>query len=242
MPNWKKVIISGSNAKLNSLVLDDELVANSITANMLYGTASMAISASWAPGGGGGGGNGMYGGDGTIPNYTTASVTDLVAWQTTGSFSGPDNGISNHDAHNLFSMRVSGSGEHGWVFGARQHPISVIPGFYTKCARLYKYNKIQVTSQYIPTRILLTHHKIEANGETRATYMLKLPKASMGTREIKIWNNPADGEILHVITDNYLTNNYIVKADNTTTYTASLLSGNRVTFQSDGVDRWIMNF
>jgi hypothetical protein len=55
MPNWKKVIVSGSDASLNSVF------ANSVTASIfsgsftgsLQGTASWAVSASWAPGGGG---------------------------------------------------------------------------------------------------------------------------------------------------------------------------------------------
>ena len=42
MPNWKKVIVSGSNASLNSLIVD-----NGITGS-LFGTASFAISASQA--------------------------------------------------------------------------------------------------------------------------------------------------------------------------------------------------
>jgi hypothetical protein len=43
MPNWKKVIVSGSDASLNTLS-----VLNGITGS-LFGTASFATSASWAP-------------------------------------------------------------------------------------------------------------------------------------------------------------------------------------------------
>jgi hypothetical protein len=46
MPNWNKVVVSGSNASLNSLT-----VLNGITGSLL-GTASyanMALSASYAP-------------------------------------------------------------------------------------------------------------------------------------------------------------------------------------------------
>jgi hypothetical protein len=43
MPNWKKVILSGSTASLNSLT-----VSNGITGS-LFGTASWAVSASYAP-------------------------------------------------------------------------------------------------------------------------------------------------------------------------------------------------
>lgn len=46
MPNWKKVITSGSDARLNSLY-----VTGGVTASGYFGTASWAVSASWAPGG-----------------------------------------------------------------------------------------------------------------------------------------------------------------------------------------------
>ena len=42
MPNWKKVIVSGSNASLNSLIVD-----NGITGS-LFGTASFAVTSSYA--------------------------------------------------------------------------------------------------------------------------------------------------------------------------------------------------
>lgn len=48
MPNWKKVIISGSAAALSSLTVDGGVSASSFTGS-LEGTASLAISASWAP-------------------------------------------------------------------------------------------------------------------------------------------------------------------------------------------------
>jgi hypothetical protein len=67
MPNWKKIIVSGSDASLNSVF------ANSVTASIFSGSftgslqgtsswsnnsisSSYALSASWAPGGTGGGG------------------------------------------------------------------------------------------------------------------------------------------------------------------------------------------
>jgi hypothetical protein len=68
MPNWKKVLTSGSDGSLNSLTVTHYIVANNITAS-LSGTASYAnnansssysnnstsssyaLSASWAPGG-----------------------------------------------------------------------------------------------------------------------------------------------------------------------------------------------
>jgi hypothetical protein len=43
MPSWKKIIVSGSDAALKSLV-----VTNGVTGS-LFGTASWATSASWAP-------------------------------------------------------------------------------------------------------------------------------------------------------------------------------------------------
>jgi hypothetical protein len=47
MPNWKKVIVSGSDASLNTLS-----VSNGITGS-LFGTASFALTASYVEGGGG---------------------------------------------------------------------------------------------------------------------------------------------------------------------------------------------
>jgi hypothetical protein len=47
MPSWKKVIISGSDASLNTLS-----VSNGITGS-LFGTASFALTASYVEGGGG---------------------------------------------------------------------------------------------------------------------------------------------------------------------------------------------
>ncbi len=49
MPNWKKIITSGSDATLNSLN-----VTNGITGS-LYGSSSYALTASYALNGGGGG-------------------------------------------------------------------------------------------------------------------------------------------------------------------------------------------
>ena len=55
MPNWKKVIVSGSDASLNSVFatrVTASIFSGSFTGS-LQGTASWALSASWAPGGGG---------------------------------------------------------------------------------------------------------------------------------------------------------------------------------------------
>jgi len=54
MPSWKKVILSGSSANLNSLTVDTNVTASSFTGSFtgsFLGTASYAVSASWAPGG-----------------------------------------------------------------------------------------------------------------------------------------------------------------------------------------------
>lgn len=52
MPNWKKVIVSGSAANLVSLSVDTFITASTISANeftgSLYGTASQAISSSYS--------------------------------------------------------------------------------------------------------------------------------------------------------------------------------------------------
>ena len=52
MPNWKKVIVSGSAGSLSSLNVDTFVTASIISANeftgSLYGTASQAVSSSYA--------------------------------------------------------------------------------------------------------------------------------------------------------------------------------------------------
>lgn len=52
MPNWKKLIVSGSAGNLSSLSVDTSISASTISANQftgsLYGTASQAISSSFA--------------------------------------------------------------------------------------------------------------------------------------------------------------------------------------------------
>ena len=47
MPNWRKLIVSGSDASLNSLNVTQNVTAQSFTGS-LFGTASFAISASYA--------------------------------------------------------------------------------------------------------------------------------------------------------------------------------------------------
>ena len=47
MPNWKKVIVSGSNAALNSLTVATNVVAQSFTGS-LFGTSSFANNATSA--------------------------------------------------------------------------------------------------------------------------------------------------------------------------------------------------
>ena len=72
MPSWKKVILSGSNAALNSLT-----VINGITGS-LFGTASFATSASYAPSAGLTGGAANY-----IPLWTsTSAISSSVLYQS----------------------------------------------------------------------------------------------------------------------------------------------------------------
>ena len=57
MPNWKKVIVSGSDASLTSLSVTNNVTAQSFTGSLL-GTASYAtnaLTASYAMNGGSGG-------------------------------------------------------------------------------------------------------------------------------------------------------------------------------------------
>ena len=87
MPNWKKVIVSGSDAVLNSLT-----VSNGITGSLL-GTASFAtqaLSASYAPGGAG---------TPTFPYTGSAIISGSL--EITGSLFVQDiNGIINIDSEN----------------------------------------------------------------------------------------------------------------------------------------------
>ena len=92
MPNWKKVIVSGSAANLVSLKVDTSITASTVSANeftgSLFGTASQAISSSYsnfaltasyalnAAGGGGGGattGSNTFFGDQTISGSLTVT-------------------------------------------------------------------------------------------------------------------------------------------------------------------------
>jgi hypothetical protein len=78
MPNWKKVIVSGSDASLYTLT-----VANGITGS-LQGTASYAITASYALNGGSGGGTiyvmdeGVSQGSASYFNFVGGGVTATV--------------------------------------------------------------------------------------------------------------------------------------------------------------------
>jgi hypothetical protein len=49
MPNWKKIIVSGSDATLNSLNVATNVVAQSFTGS-LFGTASYAANADFLDG------------------------------------------------------------------------------------------------------------------------------------------------------------------------------------------------
>jgi hypothetical protein len=98
MPNWKKVIVSGSDASLNSVF------ANNVTASVfsgsftgsLLGTASFATSASWAPGGGA-----------AFPYTGSAIITGSLV--TTGSI------ISTLGLGNFIELVSTGSGNRPYI-------------------------------------------------------------------------------------------------------------------------------
>ena len=84
MPNWKRIVVSGSDATLNTLT-----VSNGITGS-LFGTASyatQALSASYAPGGGSGTVNsGVAGYVAYYPSTDTAvDDTNGLYWDQTNS-------------------------------------------------------------------------------------------------------------------------------------------------------------
>jgi hypothetical protein len=80
MPSWKKVILSGSDASLNSLSVATNVTATSFTGSLL-GTSSFATSASFAPN--------IYNSDGVItaPRIVTLDGENLTfETQTGGGF------------------------------------------------------------------------------------------------------------------------------------------------------------
>ena len=82
MPNWKKVIVSGSNASLNSLNVATNVTAQSFTGS-LFGTASFALNAG---SGGGGGGVNITGSIFFVPVFNTTSSLVTSSIYDSGSF------------------------------------------------------------------------------------------------------------------------------------------------------------
>jgi hypothetical protein len=119
MPNWKKVITSGSIAALSSLYVNTSITGSTISASSgitgsLFGTASWAVSASWAPGG-----SGLSGGTlNYIPLWSSSTtLTSSVLYQ-----SGSSIGINTTSPS--YKLDVSGTGRFyggstaGAIFGA----------------------------------------------------------------------------------------------------------------------------
>ena len=99
MPNWKKVIVSGSDASLNSVFatrVTASIFSGSFTGS-LQGTASWALSASWAPGGGGA----------SFP-YTGSAVI-------TGSLVVTGSGIFTRGLGNLIELESTTSGSRPYI-------------------------------------------------------------------------------------------------------------------------------
>ena len=80
MPNWKKVAVSGSAASFTSLSVDSYITASIVSSSQfignLSGTASFAISASYAPGSG----------TSVSASYATTSSYALTASYVSGAF------------------------------------------------------------------------------------------------------------------------------------------------------------
>ena len=60
MPNWKKVVVSGSNAELSSVTVSQTLEVNAISAGGTLGTSGQVLSSTgtdtqWITNSGGGG-------------------------------------------------------------------------------------------------------------------------------------------------------------------------------------------
>jgi hypothetical protein len=123
MPNWKKVIVSGSAANLSSLSVDTSITASIISAaeftGSLFGTASQAVSSSYAltasyalNGGGSGGattGSNTFYGDQTISGSLTvtgsASANIFLFPQTASDFIVP----SGHNGLLITPIQLIGS-------------------------------------------------------------------------------------------------------------------------------------
>jgi len=78
MPNWKKLIVSGSDANLNSLIVNNNITASSMTSSFtgsLEGTSSFALNA------------GLLDGTGSATFATTGSNTFIGNQVITGSIS-----------------------------------------------------------------------------------------------------------------------------------------------------------
>jgi hypothetical protein len=76
MPNWKKLIVSGSDANLNSLIVNNNITASSMTSSFtgsLEGTSSFALNA------------GLLDGTGSATFATTGSNTFIGNQTISGS-------------------------------------------------------------------------------------------------------------------------------------------------------------
>ena len=97
MPNWKKVIVSGSDASLNSLAVSSNITAQSFTGS-LQGTSSYAVTASYALNGGGSAGAASYTFNQSTPSTTwtinhnlTSSYPAITVYDTSGYVIIPQN-------------------------------------------------------------------------------------------------------------------------------------------------------
>jgi len=85
MPSWKKIITSGSSAALSSLTVTNSVTATSFTGS-LQGSASYALTASFALNGGGGAAF-PFSGSAVISGslFVSSSTTNVLTIQGSGS-------------------------------------------------------------------------------------------------------------------------------------------------------------
>jgi hypothetical protein len=97
MPSWKKVILSGSDATLNALYVTSSVTASVISASSgitgsLFGSASYALTASYALNGGGGGASDFpYTGSAIISGSLKITGSTFVS----GTLYGDGSGLTN---------------------------------------------------------------------------------------------------------------------------------------------------
>jgi hypothetical protein len=134
MPNWKKIIVSGSDAALNSLNVATNVVAQSFTGS-LFGTASYAANANFLDGRDSSvfatTASNQFNGNQTITGSLTVITGSAIELQVTNL--GVNIGSATTDTHNVTgSFNINGSlAVSSSLFTYQQNPSVVTGSFQT---------------------------------------------------------------------------------------------------------------